>query len=72
MLLCVLLLFTNMPPSTIEPINKDKTSATFLKEMPLGQDGPEVDQRDMMSLIHSRMFVEQKIKLKWIGERIMR
>lgn len=76
-LLCILLLFSNMPQTSIEPVDlRGQGSLSHI-----GGRGPkEAGSPDhvgaglsrMMSLVHSAMFVDQGIKLKWIRERISR
>ena len=78
MLLCILLLLSNLPQTTIEPVDP-RGQSSLLR---IGGRGPkEVMSPDqdvgtglnrLMSLIHSPMFVDQGIKLKWIRERMAR
>ena len=67
-----------MPPSDIEPVNlQGQRSKPFTirgrgpREVS-DQDVKEAELNNMMSLLHSHMFIEQGIKLKWIRERILR
>lgn len=77
MLLCIVLLLSNMPQTTLEPV--DPRGQGSLSH--IGGRGPkEAGSPDhvgaglsrMMSLVHSPMFIDQGIKLKWIRERIAR
>ena len=73
--LCILLLLSNMPQSSIEPV--DPSGHSFIiggrKELGLVSDQDKgVELSRMVNLLHSTMFSEQGIKLKWIKERIVR
>lgn len=70
--LCVAMLFMSQPQSSIEPVGMSRGQRLLLK----GPRGIRQIRGEhlshMTSLLHSHMFTEQGIKLKWIKERISR
>ncbi len=78
MLLCCLLLFYNMPQSSIEPVDflgrgsLEAVRGRGPKEALAFNQDVGVELSKMVTLLHSAMFVDQGIKLKWIRERMLR
>ena len=74
--LCVLMLFLSQPQSAIEPVGFYKGQR--LPTMGGGRSPKSVEPMrgerlsHMTTLLHSHMFTEQGIKLKWIKERLTR
>ena len=74
--LCVMMLYISQPQSAIEPVS----SATAGQRLLINRvRAPKAFQpvrgerlSHMTTLLHSHMFTEQGIKLKWIKERISR
>lgn len=74
-MLCALLLFSNMPLGSVDPMDPLSQGPSLIKGR-----GPKEAEQDvegeglnrMMSLVRSPMFSEQGDKLKWIKERILR
>ena len=73
--LCVLMLFLSQPHSGIEPVDVYTSPRLPMS----GRRTPKAFQpirgerlSHMTTLLHSHMFTEQGMKLKWVKERIAR